>query len=138
MSFAAAGALQEAAYQALSASTELDALVEGRVFDTSPPGDGSSGASGVYVLIGDERARPWGAQGLQGAEHELEVTVVCPEQSFAAAKAAAGAVSDAMLGQMPALSEGRIATSAFAGARTRRTTDGGRRIALRFRYRVEL
>lgn len=138
MSFSGAGALQEAAYQALTGSVELGALVEGRVFDAAPHGDGPESASRIYVLLGDERARPWGAQGLMGAEHELEIAVVCPEESFAAAKAAAAAVSDAMLGPMPALSRGRIATSVFAGARTRRTRDGGRRIELRFRYRVEL
>jgi hypothetical protein len=138
MSFSGAVALQEAAYQALIGSVELHALVEGRVFDAAPHGDGPQSASQTYVLLGDEQTRPWGAQGLTGAEHELEIAVVCPEQSFAAAKAAAAAVSDAMLGPLPALAAGRVATSVFAGARTRRTRDGGRRIELRFRYKVEL
>ncbi|MEM1314026.1 MAG: DUF3168 domain-containing protein [Pseudomonadota bacterium] len=138
MSYAGAGALQEAAYQALSASPALEALVGGRVFDAAPHRDGPEGAPGTYVLLGDERTRPWGARGLEGAEHELEVAVVSPAESFASAKAAAGAVSDVLLGPLPALAAGRVATAQFAGARTRRLRDGGRRIELRFRFRVEL
>ncbi len=137
MSVSASLALQEAVWAALTGSTELAALVGGRVFDTPPHADAPDAGAGPFVVLGEERVEPWGAQGLSGAVHELEVAVQGSEAGFAGAKRIAAAVAAAME-TLPPLGVGRVATADFAGARARRTRDGGRRIELRFRYRVEL
>ncbi|MEO0681859.1 MAG: DUF3168 domain-containing protein [Pseudomonadota bacterium] len=137
MSYAASAALQAAVFQALDGSAALAALAPGGVHDAAPHAQGPEAAPGLRISLGEERVSNWSAQGLAGSMHDLEVIVHGPEQSFAAAKAAAGAVSDALLGPLPALAAGRVATADFRGARARRDRDGGRRVEIRFRFRVE-
>lgn len=136
MSYAFSAALQEAAFAALAASAEVAALTGGRVFDAPPHADGPEAVGGPYVTLGDERAEAWGAQGLSGAVHEIEVSVHGGAEGFAGAKRIAAAAA-AALEALPPLAAGRVATAEFLGARARRTKDGGRRIDLRYRYRIE-
>lgn len=136
MSYAWSAALQEAAFAALTGSAELTALVAGRVFDAPPHADGPEAAGGPYVTLGDEKAEAWGAQGLTGAVHEIEVSVHGGDAGFAGAKRVAAAAA-AALEALPPLAAGRVATAEFLGARARRTREGGRRIDLRYRFRIE-
>lgn len=137
MSYGASFALQEAIYATLAGSAALDALVGGRIYDAPPHADAPDAAPGVFVTIGEESVSNWSAQGLVGAIHEVAITVHGPDSGFAASKLTAEAVSAALLGPMPALSAGRVATVDFRGARARRDRTGGRAIELRFRFRVE-
>ena len=50
MSYGAAAALQAAIYQCLTADSALDALVNGAIYDSVPPGI----VPGTYVSIGPE------------------------------------------------------------------------------------
>ena len=138
MTYALSFALQEAVYAALTGSGELAALVGGRIFDSPPHADAPEAEAGPFVTLGEERAEAWGAQGLSGAEHEIEVSVHAGPEGFAAAKRAAAAVAEALVEALPPLATGRVATADFLGARARRAKDGGRRIDLRFRFKVEL
>ncbi len=136
MSYALAAALQEAVFAALADSAEVAAEVGGRIYDAPPHADGPAAGPGVYVTLGDERVEAFGAEGLRGAVHEIEISVHGGAEGYAAVKRAAAAVA-AALEAPPAPSVGRVATADFTGARARRTKDGGRRVDLRFRYRVE-
>ncbi|WP_339948958.1 DUF3168 domain-containing protein [uncultured Albimonas sp.] len=137
MSYRASFALQEAIYAALTDSAPLATLVGDRIYDAAPHAEAPDASAGVFVTIGDERVANWSAQGLSGAIHDFEVTVHGSDEGFAAAKVAAEAVSAALLGPLPTLSQGRVATADFRGARARRERTGGRAIELRFRFRIE-
>ena len=137
MSYGASFALQEAVFAALTGSATLAALVGSRIYDAAPHGDAPDATAGVFVTLGEERVSNWSAQGLSGAVHDFEVTVHGSDEGFAAAKVAAEAASAAVLGPLPALSQGRVVTADFRGARARRERTGGRAIELRFRFRVE-
>ena len=136
MTYALAAALQEAVFAALAGSAEVAAEVGGRVYDAPPHADAPEAAAGPYVTLGDERVEAFAAQGLTGAVHEIEVSVHGGAEGYAAVKRAAAAVA-AALEAAQALAVGRVASADFTGARARRTRDGGRRIDLRFRFRVE-
>lgn len=138
MTYALSFALQEAVYAALTGSGELAALVGGRIFDSPPHADAPEAEAGPCVTLGEERAEAWRAQGLEGSEHEIEVSVHSGEASFAQAKKIAAAAAAALEDGLPPLSQGRLATADFLGARARRPRDGGRRIDLRFRFKVEM
>ncbi len=137
MTYRASFALQEAVYAALTGSATLATLVGDRIYDAPPHAEAADASAGVFVTLGDERVSDWSAQGLSGAIHDFEVTVHGTDEGFAAAKVAAEAVSAAVLGPLPALSQGRVATADFRGARARRERTGGRAIELRFRFRIE-
>lgn len=137
MSYEASAALQAAIFAALSGSTGLAALAGDRIWDTPPHADGAEGAFGLYVLLGEERVADWSAQGLAGSSHEVEISVLAANEGFAAAKLAAEHVAAAMTGGLAALPSGRVASADFIGAKARREKEGGRRIDLRFRFRIE-
>ena len=137
MSFARSAALQEAVFSALTGSAALAALVGDAIHDAPRHADAPEGATGPHVTLGEERVEPWTAQGLDGAVHDLEIGVHVPEGGYAAAKRIGAAVTSALLEGLPALSEGRVVTSGFLGARTRREKEGRRRLDLRFRFRIE-
>lgn len=136
MSYARARALQEAVFAALSGDAGVTAAVGGRVYDAPLHADGPEAGLGPYVTLGDERVEAWGARGLAGSLHDIEVGVHGSDDGFAAVKDAAGAVAAALEAPL-ALSAGRVVTAGFVGARARRVKDGGRRIDLRFRFRIE-
>ncbi|MAS44756.1 MAG: hypothetical protein CML46_17530 [Rhodobacteraceae bacterium] len=137
MSYEASAALQAAIFVTLSGSLELAALTGDRIWDTPPHEDGTGHEAGIYVLIGEERVSDWSAQGLRGSAHEVEISVLAEDAGFAAAKEAAGLIDASITGALPPLSSGRVASVDFVGVRARREKDGGRRIDLRFRFRIE-
>lgn len=134
MSYAVAAALQAAVYAALGADPALAALVGGAIYDALPPGAGT----GTFVLIGPEDVRDASDKSGSGAEHRLVISVVSDAAGFQAAKAAAVAVSDALVGAELTLSRGRLVSLSFLKAMARRTENGtARRVDLTFRARVE-
>jgi hypothetical protein len=134
MSYGMAAALQAAVYDRLAGDAALAALVGGAVHDAVPPGEGPA----TFVLIGPEEVRDASDASGAGAEHRLTVSVVSRKAGFAVAKAAAAAVSDALVGAALTLARGRLVGLWFVSARARREAAGAvRRIDLVFRARVE-
>jgi len=134
MSYGAGAALQAAIYQLLQADPAVQALVAGRVYDAPPAGE----VPPLYVALGEERARDRGDQTGRAARHEFTVSVVGEAGGFAAAKAAAAAISDALEGARPALARGRVVQMAFRRATARRVgRNAQRRIDLRFAALVD-
>ena len=73
-----------------------------------------------------------------GAEHRLVISVISDVAGFADAKAAAAAVSDALIGADLVLSRGRLVGIGFLRGVAKRIESGTkRRIDLTFRARVE-
>ena len=124
--------LQAAIFARLRADAALAALVGPHVLDALPPGAPPS----LYVALGPETIRDRSDATGQGAEHDLVVSVVTDGAGFAGAKAAAGAVSDALVGADLALSRGRLVFLRFLRAQAVRS-NAARRIDLTFRARVE-
>ena len=117
MSYAVAGALQAAVYQQLRADAVL---------------------AGTYVSLGPEDVADASDKTGAGALHDFVISVITDAAGFATAKAAAAAVSDALLGADLALSRGRLVGLWFLRAKARRVEKAdARRIDLVFRARVE-
>jgi hypothetical protein len=135
MTYAVAGALQAALHGRLAADPALAALVGPHVHDALPPGP----VPPLYVALGPETARDRSDRTGRGADHDVAIAVVTDAQGFAQAKAAAAAVSDALLRAPLTLARGRVVTLRFLRAEARRTGPPGERreIALTFRARVE-
>lgn len=134
MSYGTAQALQMAVYGALVADPTLSALVGTAIFDELPPGP----VEGTYVSLGAEDVRDLSASDGGLAAHSFGVSVVSTSEGFFEAKAAAAAVSDALIDAMPALSRGRIVSLRFVRARAKRVRAGQvRRIDMTFRAIVE-
>lgn len=132
MSYAGAAALQAAVYGRLAG---WPGLADVPVLDAVPGG----AAPETYVLIGPEEARDASDRSGGGAEHRMVLSVVSRAQGFAAAKAAAAAVSDALEGADLALARGRLVGIWFHQARAQRLDNGAlRRIDLTYRARVEV
>lgn len=133
MTYSVSAALQQALYARLSQDAVLAAIVGNAVFDGVPPGT----VPVLYVSIGEERVSDRSDYDERGAIHDIEIAVVTTESGFADAKAAAAAVSDALLSQPLVLRRGRCDGLWFRQAQARRTRrTGTRRIDLRFRARV--
>lgn len=135
MSYGMGAALQKAVYGQLAGHPALFALVGGAVFDAPPAGD----LPETYVTLGPEELRDASDRESAGAVHRFTVSVISEASGFAAAKAAAAAVGDALLNQSLALERGRLVGLWFERARARRSGRAGRlrRIDLRFRARTE-
>lgn len=134
MSYAMAAALQAAVFQALEASPALAALVGGAIFDAAPAG----APPGTYVLLGPEEVRDRSDASHGGAAHDFTISVVTETAGFHTAKAAATAISDALVDAPLALSRGRLVSLRFLRARADRVRSGARRrVDLRFRALVE-
>lgn len=134
MSYGVGAALQAAIYQRLAADTELDALVNGAIYDAVPPGT----LTGTYVSLGPEDVRDKSDKTGRGAEHEVVISVVTDAAGFQTAKAVAAAVSDALVDATLVLARGQLVGLWFLKARARRVEDGDvRRVDLTFRARVE-
>ena len=134
MSYGMSAALQEAVFQRLETDPALTALVGTRIYDAAPPGQ----VPGLYVTLGPERVRDRSDATGGGALHDFSVSVVTDETGFADAKAASGAVSDALIDAPLALARGRLVSLNFLRAEARRVDRGARRrIDLTFRARVE-
>lgn len=130
MSYALSAPLQAAVYARLAADPALAAIVGGHVYDAVPTGT----VPPLYVALGPERARDRSDGTGTGARHDITVSVVTAAAGFAEAKAAAGAISDALHGATPALARGRVISITFRRARAAREQAGAlRRIDLTFR-----
>lgn len=132
MSYAGAAALQAAVYTHLAGDPALAGVP---VVDALPSGTGR----GTFVLLGPEEAIDRSDQSGGGAEHRLIVSVISDAEGFAAAKAAAVAVSDRLAGADLLLSRGTLVALHFRRAVARRLEAGAvRRIDLEFRARVAI
>jgi hypothetical protein len=138
MTYALSWPLQQGVFVLLSNDPGVAARAGGRVHDAPPPPEAEADPDGVYITLGDETARDWSTATDHGAVHLVTISVHAPRRGFAAAKQAAGAVSDALLGGTISLSRGRVVLARFVEARTRREENGAlRRIEMRFRISVE-
>jgi len=138
MSYAATAALQAAVYEALRGSAPLHDLVGDAIYDAMPV----AAPSGTYVALGPEEVRDAGDMTAAGASHDFVVSVLSgsdESSGFAAIKAAAVAVSDALEAAEIALNRGHLVGLWFLRARARRAENGaGRRVDLTFRARIDL
>lgn len=133
MSYALSGPLQAAVFQQLFTDPALTALVGDNIFDALPSG----AVPPLYVALGPEKVRDASDATGSGALHELTISVVSDAAGFATAKAAAGLVSDALVGADLALSRGSLVSLNFYKAAAARVGTGDtRRIDLFFRARV--
>jgi hypothetical protein len=135
MSYAISAALQAAIYQRLAGDAGVARLVGTAIFDALPAGDPPA----TYVVLGAEDVRDRSDVTGRGALHRFTVSVITETAGFAAAKAVAGAVSDALTGAEMALARGRLVGLWFERASARRDGKSGRmrRIDLRFAARVD-
>ncbi len=133
MSYGVASALQAAVYQHLSVDPALDALVGNAVYDALPIG----ALPPLYVVLGPENVRDASDQTGRGALHEFTISVVTESAGFATAKAAAAAISDALVDADLPLGRGALVSLNFYKAKAARVGSGDiRQINLIFRARV--
>lgn len=134
MSYGMSAALQAAIYDALVGDAALDGLVSGAIYDAIPAGTLPS----LYVTLGAETVRTAHDKTGVGARHVISVEVVTDVPGFAAAKEAAGAISDALHEADLTLSRGRLVYLKFASATASHPRGvSGRTIVLKFRARTE-
>lgn len=138
MSYAAGADLQAAVYQHLRGDAALSALIGDAIFDAMPV----QAPGGVHVALGPDAMRDAGDATAAGSEHDLTVSVLAGQEDgrgFAAVKAAAGAVSDALEGAPLALERGHLVGIYLLRATARRVEKGAaRRVDLTFRARIDL
>ena len=133
MSYAMAASLQTAVYSALAADPALDALVAGAIYDLVP-----QKAPDLFVALGQEDAVARDDASGAIVRHDLRVSVVTTREGYAAAKAAAVLVSDALLSAQLVLTRGRVISLRLLRARARRDEgEDTRRIDLWFRARLD-
>jgi len=133
MSYGASAALQEAIYQHLYADPALATIVGTHVYDALPSG----ALPPLYVVLGPEVVKDLSDKSAAGALHELTLSVVTDAAGFSQAKAAAGAVSDAMVDADLTLTRGVLTSMQFYKATAARVGTGDvRQINLIFRARV--
>jgi len=134
VSYGAAAALQAAIYGRLTGHAALTDLVGDAIFDAIPAG----AVPDLYVALGPERARDRSDMTGRGARHDITIAVVSQAAGFAEAKAAAAAVSDALVDADLALARGSVVSLRFERARAVRSgKNDERQIALTFRVRVD-
>ena len=134
MSYGVSAALQAAIYDALGADSALAALVGTAIYDAIPSGTLPT----LYVALGAETVRAAGDQTGNGTEHLINVEIHTDVPGFAAAKAAAGAVSDVLHRADLTLTRGRLIYLNFDRASAARVEGAtGRVIELRFKARIE-
>jgi hypothetical protein len=133
MTYAVSAALQSALYGRLASDSVLAKLVGSSIYDGVPPGK----LPPTYVSLGEERVLDRSDADQHGAWHEFEIAIVTDDGGFAIAKAAAGAITDALLGTPLDLDRGEVVGLWFRQAHARRMRRSGtRRIDLRFRAQV--
>ncbi len=93
------------------------------VYDAAPPGVLPS----LYISLGPEVVRDRSDKTGAGAEHEFTVSVLSDAAGFAAAKAVAAAVSDALVDAQMTLTRGRLVGLWFLRAKAARVGSGERR-----------
>lgn len=138
MSYLAGTALQSAVYQHLRADAALATLVGDAIFDATPV----DAPDGVYVSLGPEEAKDAGDMTARGSRHDFVISVLSgadESAGFAAVKAAAVAVSEALENGQMTLNRGHLAGIWFLRAKARRVENGAaRRVDLTFRARIDL
>lgn len=133
MSYGVASALQAAVYQCLAGYPALTGLVGTAIYDALPAGT----LPPLYVVLGAEDVSDASDQTGSGAWHDFTVTIVTQSAGFSTAKAAAGAVSDALVDADLVLSRGTLVALHFYKAKAARVGTGDmRQINLIFRARV--
>jgi hypothetical protein len=131
MSYQAAAALQSAVYARLAGWGGLTGVT---IVDEVPAG----GGKGTFVLLGPETATDKGDATSPGTEHQFQVSVISDAKGFLAAKAAAAAVSAALINAPLTLTAGILVGLQFQRAVARRLEQGdSRRIDMTFRARVD-
>ena len=133
MSYGVAAALQTAVFSRLTTDGALGALVGSDVYDALPTG----ALPALYVVLGAEDVRDASDKTGGGAWHQFTVSVVTQSAGFATAKAAAAAVSDALVDAPLDLARGTLVSLNFHKATAARVGTGAvRQINLIFRARV--
>jgi len=133
MSYGVAAALQRAVFQRLRSDPVLAGLVGPDIFDALPAG----ALPPLYVVLGAEEVRDASDKTGAGAWHQFTVAVVTQSAGFATAKAAAAAVSDALVDAALILDRGALVSLRFQKAKAARVGTGAvRQINLIFRARV--
>lgn len=131
-----AGALQSAVFARLATDPALGALVGGAVYDAPP--EQAEPAALAHVTLGEERVRPFDTKTSRGARHEFAVTVHSGADGFAAAKAAAAAVCEALVDAPLVIETGRLVSIAFVRAAAERgPAPEKRRVSLLFRAVID-
>ncbi len=134
MSYGVAAALQAAVFQRLSGDAALTALVGTAIYDALPAGT----LPELYVILGAEKVQDRSDGTGAGAEHAFMISVVTDSAGFSTAKAAAAAISDALVDASLILSRGHLVALNFHRAVAARVGSAGtRQIDLIFRARVE-
>ena len=137
MTFAISEALQVAVYEKLTGDAALADLVGSEIHDAPLPLAAAT-VPEVHVTIGEERVRDGSTKTSTGAVHDFTVTVHSRSQGFSKAKAAAGAVCDALIDAPLSLSRGVLINLRFLFARADRgPATAPRKVALRFRAVLE-
>ena len=137
MSYAGSEALQRAVYQRLIANPGVTAQVGTEIYDAAPPIDAAAQPE-VYIHFGSERVRDVGSQTSRSARHDFSIFVQAGTTGFLRAKAAAGAVCDALIDAEMPLSRGELVGLSFVSAEARRGPAPTRRqIELRFRATID-
>ena len=138
MTYALSWPLQEGIFSLVCHEPACATALGGRIFDHAPPPGQVDGLDDVYMSFGDEEVQDWSSGSTRGAVHTVLISIFSPRRGFFAAKQAASAVSDAILGGGLTLSQGTVVNIRFVDARTRREeTDSLRRIDMRFRITVQ-
>lgn len=134
MSYGASAALQRAVFDALSVDGVVGAALGGAIYDAMPAGV----LPETYAILGPEEVRSRGDSSGATARHDFTVSVVSSAAGFAGAKAAAVAISDALIGADLVLDRGALSDLILFKTRATRLQGGQqRRIDLRFRARID-
>lgn len=137
MSYEFAAALQAAVYGRLASDPEVAGLVGAAIHD-APLSVGAEAATGEYLTLGEERARPNDTKTSRGAVHDFTIAIHSGGDGFDRVKRIAGAVCAALIDAPLALDAGRLVALRFLEARAERgRAPEKRRVALRFRAVVD-
>lgn len=135
MTYALAWPLQHALHARLVSDPGVATILGDRIFDAAPQ---EALLTEVYATLGDETVEDWSTATDHGAAHTIRITVHAPAAGFAEAKAAAGAISDALVDGTLSLDRGHVVHVGFVRAETRRSEeDRLRSVELRFRLLIE-
>lgn len=133
MTYALAAALQQAVFSHLAADAAVTAALGSDLFDAMPTGS----LPQIYGVLGSEEVLDRSDTTVQGARHRFTISVFTSSAGFATAKAAAGAICDALVDAPLSLSRGHLVGIWFERASAQRLDAGGRSITLVFAARVE-
>ena len=128
MRLAGSLALQSAVYALLDGDASVGALTGGAIYEAPPAGP----VPDLYVSLGEESVRDRSSVSGAGTRHDMTISVVSGSGGFVRAKEVAAAVTGALDGARPDLSEGRVTALRFIKSRAVRRGET-RRMDLTFR-----